>query len=246
MGVPGALDWQAQIAQTLRLIKTATPTITTPQSIDITSVVGPNAQGLTMFWVAALANTGQACAVQVGDGLNDVAFNSLAELPDGGVLTVPFFGSIFTLGGGHTATVTVQRLSGDPSPLNGTLYIFENTAPVTVIPTTRRDQIGQGQTTGQVNIAGSSTQTLLAAPPTGMYYRIKGIGWTTVAAPASTNRVQVQRLSSGDTLFSFVVTAVANQTINNFFDIELDEGIKVNNAVTSTLPMTCMYELWRA
>lgn len=246
MGVPGALDWQAQSAQTFRLISTSNLTITTPQVVNVTSLVGPNAQGLTCFWVAALASAGQGVTIQVGDQLNGVAFNSPAGVADGGTLTVPFYGSIFQQGGGHLAQIVVSRLTGDPSPLNGTLYVFECTAPVTVIPTIRRDAIGQGLSTGQVTIAASSTQTLLANPPDGHYYRIKGVGWSTVAAAGSAGRVSVQGLNSGLALFQFVITTAVQQDKNFFFDIELDEGIRIVNGVTSGIPMTCMYELWSA
>lgn len=245
MGVPGALDWQRQTAQTLRLIDTAALTITTPQAVNVTSLVGPNAQGLVLFWVASLASTGQGVVVQVEDQLNGVSFNTPANLPDGGTLTVPFYGSIFLQGGGHVAQINVSRLVGDPSPLNGTLYVFEATAPVTVIPTIRRDQIGFGVSSGQVTIGASSTTTLLAAPPTGSYYRLKFFTFTTIAAPASANRVQVKGLTSGSILFDFVVTATANQMFTCSLDWQTDDGVSVTNPIASGLPCTMMAEQWR-
>jgi hypothetical protein len=244
--VPGNLDWQSQTAQTLRLIDTGHVVANPTDTQDITALVGPNAQGLVFFWVAALASVGQGITLQVVAQPDDVTFNTLAAIPDGGTLTVPFYGSIFRQGTGATAAVNVSTLTGDPTPLTGTLYTFEATGPVTVIPTIRRDVIGRGVASGPLNIGAAATGTLIAAPPSGSYYRLKMVTIRSSAALAAVAPAQVQQLTSGTAFAQVEFTTATGQTFILPFDLQMDDGVKIQNQTSVTIVATAAYEIWRA
>lgn len=242
----GALDWQAQSAQTLRYYGAFPFDTFGAQNIDITSQVGPNDQALLIYVVQNVGFTGLPVGLLVQGNTPQMFFSGETLVADQASGVLPFAGAMITGISGQTATLIVSNATTGPVHVQGTLYVFALTTLPVVTPVVKNQYIGQGATTGQVTIGASSTGTLLAAPGEGTYYRIKHIGFTTVAAPASANRVQVRALTTHAVLFSFVLTATANQTLSFPFDFQWSDGIEVNNPIASALPMSCIYEVWNA
>lgn len=246
MTLPGSPDYQGQVAQTVRFVNSyhfdAFPTTT----VDFSADVLPNDEALLVFYVADVAFAGDVIVATVVGTSPALAFGGATQVPDGGSFTVPFAGALIVGGPSATATFSLQTGAGSIPEVKGTLYVFAYQAPAVVLPLIKRSLIGKGQTTGRVTISGASTQTLLVGPQTGTYYRIKLLGFTVVGAPTSANRVEIQTLTSPQTIVAWAISTAANQEHITTLDLELDDGIQVVNAVTSAVTITCAYEIWQS
>lgn len=244
MTMPGAQDFQGQVAQSLRFVNSYHFDANAVATIDITADVFVNDEGLFIYYAADAGFAGDAVGVRVRSTAPAIKFCDYTLLLDGANISVPFAGSVVSGVPGSTALIDVESANPLVNDVQGTLYVFAYTGPPVTLPATRRQYIGGGAASGQVTITASSTQPLIAAPQLGTYYRIKSLGFTTVAAPPAAGRISVRNLTNHLILWSFVVPALANQTFTWTGDWETDDGLEVANGLTAGAPMTCMYEIW--
>lgn len=246
MTIGGNLDYGGQAAQSARFLTALAVDTVGAQTFDISSLIGPQDQALLVYWVASLGFTGLPCGVIAETVSPQVFFSGHTQLADGGQAILPYQGAVELYPTDIGGQIVVDNIGPGAIHIVGTLFVSAIVGPPYTIPIIRRPYIGAGSTTGQVTIGASSTGTLLAAPSSGTYYRIKSITFTSVAAPASANRVQFRRLTTHDVLWNAIITTAANQQFQWFMDQELDDGIEVVNPIASGLPITCTFETWPA
>lgn len=244
MTLPGANDFSAQVAGTIGLIDKISVSLTLPQAFDLTSVLLTNAYGVLVVWQADPSQIGQTILVGLDAGEGSSPLGQQTLLQDAGEVLIPFPSAIVTADSAATCSISLQRPSGAPNPTIGILTVFAVMAPTLVIPHIRRQWIGKGQTTGQGTAAGSGVTTILAFPPPGTYYRIKSLTVGATAAPSSANRLQLRNLTTHDVITFFQVTTTANYKDTWNTDWETDDGLELNNPVTSGIVYALAYELW--
>lgn len=246
MTIGGNLDYGGQAAQSARFLAALAVDTVGSQSFDISSLIGPQDQALLVYWVATAPFTGLPCGVIAQTNAPPVFFSGHTQLADGGQAVMPFQGAVMLYPVNIGGTIIVDNIGPGAIHIVGTLFVSAIVGPPYTIPVTRRPYIGQGLGNGQVTALASSVTTILAAPSSGLYYRIKAITISSIAAPASANRVQLRDTATHTVFYVFVVTAVANFYDKWWTDYEMDAGIEVNNPIASGLVFTVAYELWQA
>lgn len=218
--------------------------IGTPQSFDLTSLIQPNYQTFTIFWVAALASAGAPISVLISSSFNSVTFLGPTRIGDGNFTVGAVPGAYLAADPSVTFTLTASAPTGGASPIGGTLIVFASTAPPAQIGVVRGDLIGFGQV-ANVSVPGTGAATILAAPPTDRYYRIKTV-WAEAPNPgvSAGASLAVQRLSDLAPFLGFRADGTATQNLNFPMDVAWFDGLRGANNAASAWSMGVVYEVW--
>lgn len=225
------------------LLLTGAVNVNVTQSFDITSLVSPAHVALFVCWVSALASTGQAVLVQVNDSANSVSMVQPTAIGDGETQVYPFCGALITSIPGSICTVVAAPLTGDPTPLLGTLLVLGLNADTIINPAQRWDLIGKGKVTGNVVCGAGATTTVLAAPKGGFYHRLKTLSWLTAAAPAANAAVNWLDGGGNNMQNGLVLNGVLRDSVSNM-DLEWDQSVRLQNTSSVIVNAAIAYERW--
>lgn len=242
----GAPDFQAQTAQSLRLIKIIDVDTFGSQNVDLSDLIAPNDQALLCYWVGASGFGGLPCGVIAQTIAPPIFFTGHTQVADQGQALLPFAGNLTTTGAGTGAQLIIDNIGPGAIHILGTMYVFGVTTLPLIIPVVRRFYIGEGRSSGAVNVLTANTTTILAAPSSGLYYRIKCLSVRIAAAPAASARIS---WNGGAAVAAFVehqCTVVAGQTFNVAMDWETESLISLTNNTSVTISGCIAYELWQA
>lgn len=245
VALPGNVDFMGQSAQTLRFVGALAVDTVGSQNIDISALLAPNDQALLFYWVANLGFTGLPCGVLVQTNSPTIFFTGHTQLADGAQATLPFSGTLAVGDLNAGATVIVDNIGPGAIHIQGTLYTFAFTAPPIVLPVIRRPFIGAGAVVNHT-VTTATTQTVLAAPSAGTYYRLKSLNWSLNVAPAAATKVIWQALSTGLPIASTTAVVAASDWRQITLDLEWDDGVTVNNQTSVNVPCEIAYEVWPA
>jgi hypothetical protein len=244
----GAADFQDQVAQSGQPILVqsfANIFRGTPVNIDLTSLITPQMQTFAIYWVANLASVGSPVQVSVFSAFNSVTFLGPTNIADGSftVGAVP----VAYLGTDPSAALTLQVAvsSLGISPIGGVVIVVALASPPVQRVAPSSDLIGSGTFVGTAIPAGGSA-TMLAAAPSGTYYRIKAL-WAEPPNPGASAGagMAVQDLLTVAAVWGW--RADGTNTQNLFFgglDIENTNGLKGANNSAGIWTMGVHYETW--
>lgn len=239
---PGTADFQAQTTASLRYVQTATRQVgggLTPTIVLTIADLTPNDQGLIVIMAAGFPVMLTAIANPLGFQLQ-----SQTLLDSGQMRVVPFIGGVVT--NGIATDITLQVEAPGQTLFNTTLVIFALQSSPTVIPTTRWDFIGHGDTTGALTVVAGATSVVLPTPPAGTYYRIKYLNATQTAVPAAIARCSWLRPSDGLVIASRMFLAAAGQSWDlTSLDLEWSTSLSFLNATSQSIAALVDYELWK-
>lgn len=244
MTFTGAPDFQSQNALTVTEVASLAVDIVGLTAFDITAAIQPYHQLLLIFWDAAFIDAGASIVLQVGMSLNGTSFRGKTLVGDGNYLVVPFSGQLITENAGNTLSVNAQPPDGGPAHITGTLTVLAFTTMPFVIPITTLDTQPSVAGATNVSVASGGTSTILPAPPTGEYYRVKMIGMTTGAAlPAAGGAVTVREIGSTGGWWQLRTTGAA-QSDNTPCDIITTVGLEAVNAASAAVFVRAVAEAW--
>lgn len=241
--IGGAADFQTPVGESLQLLVAQPINFGLPSSFDLTPQSLPNVQGLLFVWQADVTQVGNGILIDVTVG-SALRIQPTTLIPDQGQVIVPLPLGIVTGVTGSTCLVGTTRVTGAPSPLIGTLFVFGMMSNPVALTSTRLSLIGRGNTTGAVAVANAATTTVLAAPASGTYYRIRAVSVVPAVAPTSTFRWDLQRLTDHLSVLSGTITATLSGNVPFGVDLENETGLELHNLSSVILNCVIAYELW--
>lgn len=244
MTIPGANDYQAQVAGSLVLADTIAVSITAQTNFDLTALLPTNAAGVLCYWLQDPFAGGPILAQLLAGESFLVVSGENTLLASGDQYTFPIPTNLVVADSAASIQLRLSLPSGSPSPLVGTMFVFAMVQPQTVIPTVHHAYIGTGFGSGGVNVSAGATTTILAAPAAGTYYRLKLICSHIGTAPSATAVIHWQLGSIMADFARFQASTAATQNFDATLDIECDSAVQVINNTSSTVGCSVAYELW--
>lgn len=244
MTLAGAPDWQTQQASAITPVGTLAVNTSTSQSLDVTAGILPYHAALQIYWIASLASVGEAVQVGVNATLNSASFLPSTLIGDGDMTICSVPGRYVTDNAGNTLTVTAAVPSGGAKPLQGTLLVFAISDLAVVQTKTSASLVGFGNT-ATASCPTLSTVTLLAAPISGQYYRLKMVALLGPStAPTANASVAINPLTFLGSLLPLRADGTGHQAVQLPLDLQWSDGLQIANNTNGTYTGYVAYETW--
>lgn len=238
MTLPGALDWQGQIADTAALLGSTTRNSAAVFTIDITATLSPQHMGIV---VAIIPKGGNACPSvdwQVIDNTLGVGLllDTAQSMTQSAMQVVAFPGQYVALNPANQ--ILVQFAPNGFGALVADVYVYGVTNLPLIIPTPKLDSHSVLMNTGPVNIPAGTSGNVLTQSQPGMLNRVKGLSINHIVAAAAAARISWSDQFSANPHYEIIDPAVANFVWILVVEFDNVIGLNVNNGTSQ--PVRCM------
>ena len=243
MTLPGALDWQEQIAETAFLLGSTVRNSGAVFSIDITATLSPQHMAIA---VAIVFHTTNACAT-VDWQLMDTTLGTALLLDTAqaenqpNMQVMPFPGAYALQNPGNT--ITVQFLPDGSGTLVADVYVYGLTSVPLMIPQTRLADRSVLMNQGPITVPAGTTGNVLTQATPGFIRRVKMLSVNHITAAAAAARIAWVDQFSANPHLETIDPAVANFTWVNVVDFDNVIGLSVVNGTSQPVRCSAAFEL---
>lgn len=242
MTLPGALDWQEQIAETAFLLASQSVNTGAVVNLDITATLLPQHMAIAIAIVWHPANACRTVDWQLFDRTLGTALllDSAQSEQQPNMQVMPFPGAYASENPANT--LQVQFVPDGSGNLVADLYVYGLTSMPLMIPQTRLADRSVLLDSGPVNIPAGTTGNVLAQATPGFVNRVKLLAANHTLAAAAVARVSWIDQFGLVPHFETLDTAVANFVWNNIVDFDNVVGLSYVNGSTQPHRVMVAYE----
>lgn len=244
VSLPGAPDFQEQVAATTQLIGTFNYTNAgAAQTFDLTDLIQPHYQGFAVRFVRTVGAVGTSVLLQWQIDGGDSLLIPFATLTDGATCIRQMLGAIIQQGG-HSFTMLCQENGGGTGNTQGVLEVYGLTYLPEASEWNRPGRAFQIVTaTNVVVVAAAAVQVLPDLAP-GFYYRNIKYGSRSNGAHAAGAVISWATVGLVSVFERFVCTAVNPEVFYGFLAAWCQTGIQVTNGTAGEIRADVYAEMW--